>query len=156
MLVSNWTTLDSLYWYNLSWQLVLIQFILTTLTQLTLTALTPLFSSTVIDMCNFDLDSIYTKWYISTYKQTPRTTAMKFLPSGMSDLGPKWVRLTPNGTKPGIVSGQIQYGIWTEKISIFVPFVGNLTHFSSKCEPPVCHVYRSHMCVCLCLGCFVH
>ena len=122
MLVSNWTTLDSLYWYNLSWQLVLIQFILTTLTQLTLTALTPLFSSTVIDMCNFDLDSIYTKWYISTYKQTPRTTAMKFLPSGMSDLGPKWVRLTPNRTNPGIVSGQIQYGIWTEKISLFKLF----------------------------------
>ena len=31
--------------------------------------------------------------------------------TGWPDLDPKWVKLTPNGTNPGIFSDQIQY-IW--------------------------------------------
>ena len=59
---------------------------------------------------------------------------------GMVGLAPKWVRLAPNGTNPGIFRSdfsafgggrQIHWNlIW--KSPGFVPFVANLTHFGAK------------------------
>ena len=44
----------------------------------------------------------------------------------MSDFGPKWVRLAPNGTNPGLV--KIRFG---HAKTGFLPFGANLTHFGS-------------------------
>ena len=59
------------------------------------------------------------------------------------DLGPKWVRLAPNETNPGLFQIRFKYFlanrakkywnlIW--KSPGFVPFGANLTHFGPKCD----------------------
>ena len=53
--------------------------------------------------------------------------------TGMVGLAPKWVRLAPNGTNPGLFQLPRQMHlnlIW--KSPGFVPFAANLTHYGAK------------------------
>ena len=81
---------------------------------------------------------------VNQYVQSRKTTPVApMLRPGMVGLAPKWVRLAPNGTNPGFFRSDFSafgavrqmhwYLIW--KISGFVPFWANLTHFGAK--PPI-------------------
>ena len=66
-----------------------------------------------------------------------RDSALYHVLSGISDLGPKWLRLSPNGTNPGLFHIRLQYSlarrakmrwnmIWK---SLRYQFRANRTHF---------------------------
>ena len=72
------------------------------------------------------------------------------LTPGMVGLAPKWVRLAPNGTNPGLFQIRFQC-IWRGapkalksdlKKPGFVPFGANLTHFGAKPTIPGPYVLR--------------
>ena len=72
------------------------------------------------------------------------TPALGYIPATwMSDLGPKWVRLVPNRTIPGIFQIRFTEPKCTvsdlkKKMLGFVPFGANLTHFGPNLmTPPV-------------------
>ena len=52
--------------------------------------------------------------------------------SGMTDLVPKWVRLSTNGTNPGLFRSDF----FPEKVSGFLRFEANVTYFCAQtCRP---------------------
>ena len=55
----------------------------------------------------------------------------------VSDLGPKWIRLTPNGTNRGLFQIRFQYILASWQFHWFSPFCANLNYVRPKSDVPL-------------------